>query len=383
MGLYIRKSFRAGPLRLNLSKRGLGVSAGVKGLRVGSGPRGNYVHAGRKGLYYRKSLGGKKSSPQDNSWILWLIGSIIALILVVNIIQWFIDNPAVFFPLVSIIVLFTGIIAYQKYRINKALNKLKYLFDNVFILKTLPINDEKLNEIEILKSKLVKNETLKLKICEIEQNVYNALLDIILDDNIITSEEKNYIEKLDRIISVEDNFKSEIKKEIFMSFYLDAIADRKITDDEIAVLNNIVTGLEIDQNEIKKEMLIVKEIMRMQDLCLPLTPIESVPMKIQKSEIPYYFASGKVLSRKKAKGGSDTDYEYSVRRDGNLVVTNKRVLVADEGTTAIKIDDILDIDVDLDTDMIVISKESSSKPVFLQTQEPLYCGKIINLLSNG
>ncbi len=56
MGFYIRKSLRFGPLRFNLSKSGLGVSAGVKGFRIGTGPRGNYVHAGAGGFYYRATL---------------------------------------------------------------------------------------------------------------------------------------------------------------------------------------------------------------------------------------------------------------------------------------------------------------------------------------
>lgn len=68
MGFYIRKSIRVGPLRFNLSKSGVGVSAGVKGLRFGAGPRGNYVHMGRGGLYYRATLpqvaGSSKSRPQ-------------------------------------------------------------------------------------------------------------------------------------------------------------------------------------------------------------------------------------------------------------------------------------------------------------------------------
>jgi hypothetical protein len=55
MGFYIRKSLKAGPLRFNLSKSGIGVSTGIKGFRIGTGPRGNYVHIGRKGLYYRKT----------------------------------------------------------------------------------------------------------------------------------------------------------------------------------------------------------------------------------------------------------------------------------------------------------------------------------------
>ncbi len=56
MGFYLRRSKKVGPFRLNLSKSGIGISAGVRGARLGVGPRGAYVHAGRNGIYYRKSL---------------------------------------------------------------------------------------------------------------------------------------------------------------------------------------------------------------------------------------------------------------------------------------------------------------------------------------
>lgn len=58
MGFYVRKSVKAGPFRFNLSKSGVGVSAGIPGFRVGTGPRGNYIHAGRGGVYYRTTFGG-------------------------------------------------------------------------------------------------------------------------------------------------------------------------------------------------------------------------------------------------------------------------------------------------------------------------------------
>ncbi len=58
MGFYLRKAFGFGPLRLNLSRSGLGLSAGVKGFRLGIRPNGQtYIHAGRYGLYYRQNLG--------------------------------------------------------------------------------------------------------------------------------------------------------------------------------------------------------------------------------------------------------------------------------------------------------------------------------------
>ncbi len=60
MAWGFRRSLRiAGPLRLNLSKSGLGLSLGVPGLHVGvSGKRRPYLRAGipGTGIYYRKTL---------------------------------------------------------------------------------------------------------------------------------------------------------------------------------------------------------------------------------------------------------------------------------------------------------------------------------------
>lgn len=64
MPFYIRDSISLGPFRINLSKSGLGISAGVKGFRVGTGPKGHYIHAGMNGVYYRKTLGGLGRKPK-------------------------------------------------------------------------------------------------------------------------------------------------------------------------------------------------------------------------------------------------------------------------------------------------------------------------------
>jgi hypothetical protein len=67
MPWYLRKAFSRGPIRLNLSKSGLGASFGVKGLRIGVGPRGTYVAGGRGGLYYRQYFNGRRS-PASTMW---------------------------------------------------------------------------------------------------------------------------------------------------------------------------------------------------------------------------------------------------------------------------------------------------------------------------
>ncbi len=56
MGLSFRKSVRFGPLRVNFSRSGVGLSAGVRGARVGVGPRGTYVTFSGGGFSYRAKL---------------------------------------------------------------------------------------------------------------------------------------------------------------------------------------------------------------------------------------------------------------------------------------------------------------------------------------
>ncbi|MEV7928476.1 DUF4236 domain-containing protein [Kitasatospora sp. NPDC088779] len=62
MGVYLRTSLKAGPFRFNLSRSGIGVSAGVPGFRVGTGPRGNYVRIGARGVSYRSTAARPRQS---------------------------------------------------------------------------------------------------------------------------------------------------------------------------------------------------------------------------------------------------------------------------------------------------------------------------------
>ena len=99
MGWFLRRSFRVGPLRFNLSKRGIGASVGVKGARLGVDATGKpYAAGGRYGLYFRERLGarrthqpageigpsgeGQTSYPRGRRWwVLVLLALVIGIIL--------------------------------------------------------------------------------------------------------------------------------------------------------------------------------------------------------------------------------------------------------------------------------------------------------------
>lgn len=61
MGFSFRKSVKIGPIRLNASKSGIGISGGVKGARISVSPKGKVsTSIGANGVYYRSQIGGGK-----------------------------------------------------------------------------------------------------------------------------------------------------------------------------------------------------------------------------------------------------------------------------------------------------------------------------------
>ena len=68
MGWSWRRSKSFGPVRLNFSKSGVGVSVGVRGAPISAGPRGTYVHLSAGGFRYSQRLDGQvPGSPARSS----------------------------------------------------------------------------------------------------------------------------------------------------------------------------------------------------------------------------------------------------------------------------------------------------------------------------
>jgi len=89
MGFFFRKSISVGPVRLNFSRSGVGVSAGVRGLRSGINAKGkSYVAGGRYGVYFRQNLSdGGGDIPEHNveagaHWVaILVVGFLLCVIL--------------------------------------------------------------------------------------------------------------------------------------------------------------------------------------------------------------------------------------------------------------------------------------------------------------
>jgi len=151
MGFYLRKSFRAGPVRLNLSKSGFGISGGIKGARIGAGPRGRYIHAGRHGLYYRQNLSsGKTQNPSnvEGEGCAMILLVVIALGVGIWLLSWLLKHPMIMTTAI-IIALGIPIVRFVMHsRQQKLVSAYKTALDTAFVISQSPPNKFVLAAIE-------------------------------------------------------------------------------------------------------------------------------------------------------------------------------------------------------------------------------------------
>jgi hypothetical protein len=90
MGFYFRRRLSLGPLRLNLSKSGIGISSGIRGLRAGITAHGRMYTTANvpgTGLYWRKVYARHAPSPPSRShhvgfWLGFILVPIAVVILI-------------------------------------------------------------------------------------------------------------------------------------------------------------------------------------------------------------------------------------------------------------------------------------------------------------
>lgn len=106
----------------------------------------------------------------------------------------------------------------------------------------------------------------------------------------------------------------------------------------------------------------------------------SVP--IQKSETCYFEGVGRFLKEKQLRTYQEFGQRYKVRglvidKEGKLLITNKRILLVHSGTSSVRHEKIMDLEVDLDENLIRITKDGAAMPTIVATPEADRVGAMI------
>ena len=426
MGFYIRKSFKAGPFRLNISKGGLGVSAGVTGARVGVDSKGRaYTHAGRYGLYHRQfhsgsggtekvriagsaprlldeeihvttgatyptKLGGfdsvtapgaRRNIAQPKRPALGLLLIAVSLLIVLGVLSSGTLSPpwwlATAFILGSLALVAFGIrnmrIAWMSADLQRAVSEAFQGESNAA--------DTQIVEERVRDGRLPTDD-----IQFVGKRAFAQLILEVVEDGRVEQDEKAKLAWCERTFDLGGDFVMASKVEAFQTVFLRAIADRVMTAEEEAALYRVQTELGVPEHAITEMQEIIEELAEVRRVRDGQLREISTAHKLQRDEKCYYEGPGRLLKYKILRSFTEDGIRhkmkgFEVAKEGALLLTSKCVTLRHEGTSNIQYKKILDVEVDADRNLLTLVKDGVQKPVFITTPGATQAGAIIAQLA--
>lgn len=359
MGFRIKKSYKIGGVRLNLSKSGIGASVGVKGARVGISGKGKaYTSIGGKRItstsksykiniptYSRKKTSVKTSTPVYEGLSTAILG--LSVLAAIGMYPENIAAPVLMAVMISIYKII-------KFKLNSKIKKFK---------KNLMIAIEEQN-IELIETTLnsMKSKNKKKKISRIYIESYSTFLNSILSDLILDDKEVIVLNKYQEILP--DDICTEIN-EIVLQYYLDQIIEDELIDEtEDIFLTRLLKHMKISKSahmSLKKEIESYKLLGSI--LNNDLKPIEKLTdIKINE---PYYVASDMEIYKSKKINQEKT---YILDKKGKIIISDSNIHIISEGHRKIKNSDVVMVKKNRSLPQIELTIQNRKTPIYIDAK---------------
>lgn len=416
MAFYIRKSFRLGPVRLNLSKGGLGASVGVRGARVGMTSRGRpYVHAGRGGIYMRRYLGGGsktdarrspsvpitlyedtgvtypsgvfdpdqvaltelEAAPPGGTAKPWLLGGasliIFALALAVGGGGQFVLFLAGAASLVAAMII--GAREKRRTRARERLHEL--LAESTADGHPLSGRSQAVLR-EALGDPSLTDEDRRIEL----ENAYLAALRRIVDDGYATRPEVELLDQLEEGFGLDPERCAAARVDAFRGVWLQAVADHELTAEEESSLAQLRAALRIPGDAIVEELTLAARLAELRRILEGELPVIEPTHPLRRGEVCHFEGPARLLRERNLRTFQRDGQRYRVQgfvidREGMLLVTDRRLLLIHSGTTAIPMNRIVDLEVDVDRSLVRITRDDRKNPTILTIADAERVGALI------
>ncbi len=397
MAFYLRKGLNLGPMRLNLSKSGVGVSGGVKGARVGLGPKGPYVHGGRHGMYYRKyaSQGkkgsGRASSRTDGEVRIFVdtgltyrpdsgagpasmpdlplaprrppavaVLFVAAVLLVLGGIG---NNDWVLF--VPAILLFSGGIFLERRHLKQAdLTRKVFREIDRGLDQRVPVP-----EIMGLLHEAGVQGGWQIWL---HYHAFARFLDAYFEDPEYIQPFE--VEALEGELSIPARRIRQMKAGAFSDFVEEVVEDHMITSEEEQQLYQLREELRIPDEEVEWELGMIRQLCDLRDAAqAPPEPVE-VGIPLKNNETCYFLTEGRLLKEKilhqyQRDRVRHKEVGYVTDMEGAIYVTDNRLLIVGEGSRSYPRNRILDTTLSLEDHTLQLTLDGRKSPLILSTPD--------------
>ncbi len=416
MGFYLRKSFRAGPIRFNLSKSGIGASVGVTGARLGVSSEGRaYVHGGRGGVYCRKSLGGGggraggaqpaaagpieltedtgvtygalpeqeqapdaiaapvRRAPPTYGWL--ALGAVAAGLLL--------PSP---YPAMVAAVVFGALAALgaRRGRRRAAGDAYGRLLD-ARAAAADPITADERSALDAARRdpRLTPDDARYF-----EERAYLAALDDAAADGAGDPRALERLAEIDGLVGLDPAFRRRARLDAYSRAHVEAVSDHDLTEAEEQALARTRTAFGLTDEELADELSLLDRLRELRAIRDGNLPVVDAATKLSSREACHLEGEGRLLKRCLLRSFSRDGQRYKVRgyvidKAGTLVVTGRRVALVHQGVTSFPINKILDVEVDHDRRLLILTRDGVATPTYLTTPDALRAGAIVAALTEG
>ena len=402
MAFFIRKAFRSGPVRLNLSKGGLGLSVGITGARLGLNRRGAYVYGGRHGLYYRKQLGtaaGKKRVQQPGGSKNYTHQS--------GTVDLFTDTGTTFEPvfkglktypfpdlqsenellsvpvLAGILLVFVVVGSVYNSAALWAVLITLFTFLTAFWFRNYLWEKRGLDLVETLSKKFEQSpdSVIRQQIVAYRDNApkrfsthhLGDLYSILLQISIEHPDDKHIrmFNTLEKLIPLSDSIKNRIKRAFLSQALEHALEDHLLTESEENQIRNLIKKLNLPADFAREEFTYLELASEIrQEMESPLKETEA-PIPLVRNE--HCFAvfddarllEERVLNRFQRNHVQYRELGFEIQISGTLTITDRRLVLTGRGSREYRLNRIADIITDLEANVIELILTNRKNPVFI------------------
>jgi len=424
MGFFIRKAFKAGPIRFNLSKGGVGVSAGITGARLGLNRNGTYVYGGRHGIYYREQLNNAKKSADKTGTVKESANQ--PLRSPSGTTDVFVDTgvtyPSVYDliephpfpdlkeisktyknPLLWILLILFSLIpfAFQEVPLlwiipGVILLIILYLFskdrkwrrDGKEMVEELSSQFEKApGELSLTRMHSFVDKAPAKYINRFLPDLYIVMLQIILEEN--DNAHVFAFNKFEKQIPVSDEFINLTKKAILTCRMDAALQDQLLSSEEEQEIRELIKKLYLDDQFIFEELQyldLASTIRKEMESTLEETEA-SIPMV--RGEVCYAefdntrLLEERVIERFQRDRAQYRKIGYEVQLEGKLILTDRRLVILGHGSREYRMNQILDVITDLETNIIELVISDRKNPVFITNPIPMLISSRLEKIRQG
>jgi hypothetical protein len=148
----------------------------------------------------------------------------------------------------------------------------------------------------------------------------------------------------------------------YHAVFLEAVADHELTEAEEATLEHVRAELDIPADDVADEADVLDRLRTLRRIRAGDLPEVTPSRPLQKSETCYYEAPARLLKERNLESFQRDGVRYNVRgyvvdREGTLFVTQKRIVLMHTGSTAYRLSQVRDIEVDADENLIRIVRD--------------------------